>query len=143
MRFDLATSFFTFGVKRAPPYLPPLNPSARVLYLVRSLHLSTPPMTSSFDQSSFTGRCELCEYLSVLKSAMGSQDSGDHHVIDSCLATTGACLNVRRLAQLLHAAMADPKGRFASMRHAKALMRLTLVQFLIALTSTGGARNHE
>lgn len=64
-------------------------------------------------------------------------------VIDSCLATTGACLNVRRLAQLLHAAMADPKGRFASMRHAKALKRLTLVQLLIALTRTGGARNHE
>ncbi len=62
---------------------------------------------------------------------------------DSCLATSCACLNVRRLAQLLHTAMADPKGRFASMQHAKALTRLTLVQFLIALTRTGGARNHE
>jgi hypothetical protein len=39
--------------------------------------------------------------------------------------------------------MADPKGRFASMLHAKALTRLTLVPFLIALTRTGGAKNHE
>lgn len=67
MRFDLAISSFTSGVKSAPPYLPPLLLSAVAVYLVRLVHLSIPPINFVLRSIRFPfGAAEFVAFL-VLK----------------------------------------------------------------------------